>query len=457
MRNRTVSSTMPVLPVSLVLVLLVAVSGLANAEPGGLEPITEVARLTASDGAEGDIFGYSVSISGDTLIAGAFGDGDSGDKSGSVYVFEREPGGLSGWVQVAKLTASDGAEWDHLGWAVSISGDTVVAGAHFDADAGASSGSAYLFERPGTGWEDMTETTKLTASDAASGDLFGYAVAIDGDTVVVGAFEDDDHGQDSGSVYLFEKPVTGWPASMTETSKLGASDGAAGDYLGRSVAISGDTVVSGAPEDDDNGDRSGSVYLFEMPGTGWPESMTETSKLTASDGAEWDRLGGSVSISGETVVAGAENDADSGFGTGSAYLFEQPGSGWPGSMTETANLTASDGAAEDWFGHAVAVSGDTVVAGAFYDDDKGGNSGSVYVFEEPELGWANMTETFKLIASDGAADDQFGRAVSISRRTVVVGAEIDPDSSEAYGRAYVFFRFRPVGPVYLPVVLRSGL
>ena len=190
---------------------------------------------------------------------------------------------------------------------------------------------------------------------------------------------------------------------MTQTAKLTASDGAASDYFGYSVAISGDTVVVGAYYDDIGANTDqGSAYVFVKPESGWAD-MTQTAKLTASDGAASDYFGSSVAISGDTVVVGAYyDDIGANADQGSAYVFVKPASGWA-DMTQTAKLTASDGAADDYFGNSVAISGDTVVVGA-YDDDIGSNTdqGSAYVFVKPANGWADMTQTAKLTASDGA-------------------------------------------------------
>ena len=147
------------------------------------------------------------------------------------------------------------------------------------------------------------------------------------------------------------------------------------------MAVSGDAVIVGAPADDSNGENSGSAYLFEKPESGWPVTMTETTKLTASDGATYNNLGHSVSISGDTAVAGTPQGTNSsGAYSGSAYLFTKPESGWPATMTETTKLTASDGDWTDFFGWSVSISGDTVVSGAYHDDDLGEDSGSAYVF-----------------------------------------------------------------------------
>ena len=187
--------------------------------------------------------------------------------------------------------------------------------------------------------------------------------------------------------------------------------------------MSGDTVVVGAQLDDvgANADQ-GSAYVFVKPGGGWA-SATQTAKLTASDGAAGDRFGESVDVSGDTVVVGARwDDVGANADQGSAYVFVKPGGGWA-SGTQSAKLTASDGAVSDELGFSVDVSGDTIVAGAGFDDvGANADQGSAYVFVKPGGGWANGTQTAKLTASDGAAGDDFGRSVAVSGDTVVVGA-----------------------------------
>ncbi|MCH8153131.1 MAG: FG-GAP repeat protein, partial [Planctomycetes bacterium] len=392
------------------------------------------AKLLAFDGAAGDGLGISVSISGDVAVVGAIGDDDNGADSGSAYIFRFNG---SAWVQEAKLTASDGAVLDQFGISVSISGDVAVVGADRDDDNGADSGSAYVFVKPPGGWVDMTQTAKLTASDGAVSDLLGFSVSISGEVAVVGALGDNDNGFNSGSAYVFVKPPGGW-VSMTQTAKLTASDGAAGDEFGISVSISGEVIVVGAYRDDDNGADSGSAYVFQKPVGGWVD-MTQTATLTAFDGAAGDRFGGSVSISGEVLVVGARLDDDNGGSSGSAYVFVKPPGGWVG-MTETAKLTAADGAVNDFFGGSVSISGEVAVVGALGDDDNGSFSGSAYVFEEPVGGWADMTQTAKLTAADSAASDQFGVSVSISGELAVVGAWRDNDNGDASGSAYVYIQ-----------------
>ncbi len=331
-------------------------------------------KLTAADGATDDNLGVSVAIDGDTAVVGAPRDDvGANTEQGAVYVFTRTG---DGWTQTAKLTASDGAANDFFGFSVAIDGDTIVAGAISD-DVGANQaqGSAYTFAR--TGAPARTETAKLTASDGVAGDMLGISVAVDGDTIVAGAdFDDVGANPDQGSVYTFAR--AGAPA-RTETAKLTASDGAADDRLGISVAIDGDTIVAGAPLDDvgANPDQ-GSAYTFARAGAP-ARTRTQTAKLTASDGATFDLLGGSVAIDGDTIVAGAGGDTiGEKRDQGSAYTFARTGAP---ARTQTAKLTASDGEAIDRLGLSVAIDGDAIVAGADGDDVGANvNQGSASVF-----------------------------------------------------------------------------
>jgi len=393
--------------------------------------VTQDQKITALDAEEDDEFGDSVSISGDTAVVGAPFDAGAGIDIGSAYVFTRN-GDI--WTQQAKLTASDRTSGDEFGDSVSISGDTVIVGADGDDDGGfIGSGSAYVFVKPEGGWSgSLTETAKLTASDPGRSDTFGDSVSISGDTVIVGAGRDDDAclptinlNCNSGSAYVFVKPGGGWSGSLTETAKLTASDAASGDLFGPSVSISGDTAIVGA-----NGNGpGGSAYVFVKPEGGWSGSLTETAKLTASDAAAFDGFGDSVSISGDTVIVGAGVDDDVAPNSGSAYVFVRPAGGWSGNLNQDAKLTASDAAEEDRFGKSVSISGGTAIVGASRDDDVAPNSGSAYRFVKPAEGWDSVAspinENTKLTASDPGNGDAFGVSVSISVGTAIVGASGD--------------------------------
>ena len=389
----------------------------------------KVSKLTASDGAASDDFGYSVSVDGDTAVMGAYG--DDNDK-GSAYVFTRQSGA---WGQVAKLTASDRQSNDLFGVSVAVDGDTVVVGAYLDDDNGRNSGSADIFTKPSGGWADATETAKLTASQGNGGDRFGFRVALDGDTVVVGARYDDDDASDSGSAYVFTKPNTGW-TNATETAHLTASDAAFENHFGSSVAADEDTVVVGVWWDSAGALQSGSAYVFTKPIGGWT-TATENAKLTASDGAAEDWFGNSVAVEGDTVVVGAFWDDNAKTNSGSAYIFTKPDSWWA-TATETAKLTASDAKKGDFLGRSVAVQEDSVVVGASSGDGKVKDSGSVYLFIKPETDWIDATETAKMQAPDGAAYDSFGTSVELEGDTVVVSAHVDDDNGRDSGSVYVF-------------------
>ena len=330
--------------------------------------ITETQKITASDVAAGDQFGYSVAISGNTAIVGK---PTGGSSSGSAYIFEFVD---SSWTQTAKLTSSDAGDGGAFGASVAISGDTVIVGDR-GADGLFGSGAAYIFEKPISGWTTATETAKLTASDGAMGDQVGASVSISGDTAIVGAGNDDDAGEDSGSAYIFVKPMSGW-IDATQTAKLTASDGISFDLFGLSVAISGDTAIVGSPFGDGADFDTGSAYIFVKPMSGWT-TTTETAELTASDGAA-NNVFGSVSISGDTTIVGAEGDAAlSQFGA--AYIFEKPISGWT-TTTETTKLTASDGALGDRFGSSVGISSSAIVGAPLKDDLGSSDSGCAYIF-----------------------------------------------------------------------------
>ena len=385
--------------------------------------LAEQAKLTADDGAGGDLYGATVSISGETVVVGSpLDEGpDDGilDNRGSAYVFVRS--GAS-WSQQARLAASDAATNDQFGSSVAISGETIVVGAP-GADIGANEnqGAAYTFVRGGASW---SQQAKLTAGDGEAGELFGLPVAISGGTVAVGVFSDNGS---QGSAYTFVRSGVSW----SQQAKFAAGDGVANDQFGASIAISGETVVVGAPLDDIgmNLDQ-GSAYVFVRSGVSW----SQQAKLLAANGVIFDYFGISIAISGETAVVGSpRDDIGSNLDQGSAYVFVRSGAGW----SQQAKLTAGDGEGFDIFGNSVAVSGDKVVVGA-PNADVGAveNQGSAYVFVRNGVSWSAQS---KLTASDGASEDQLSTSVAISGGTVVAGASLDDVGfQQDQGSAYIF-------------------
>ncbi len=340
-------------------------------EPDGLWP--ETAHLVASEASVNDLFGASVSLDGDGALVGAPFDalvmsGVPSIVSGSAYFFERNSNGI--WVEVVRLLPSDGADSDNFGTALCLQGDRALVGAHLDDDNGSSSGSVYAFERDtGGAW---SETAKLLASDGALADVFGSALSLSGDRALIGAYQDDDNGSNSGSAYLFERQSNG---SWLEIQKIVASDGGAGDRFGHSVALEGDCALIGAPNHDDLGSDSGAVYVFERSQGG---AWIEVEKLVANGGDEGDVFGWSMSLSADRALISAHLDNTLGTLSGAAYVFRRDGNG---DWNQEAKLQASDEAPDDLFGGSVSIAGDRALVGSPQDDAAAANSGSAVLFD----------------------------------------------------------------------------
>ena len=396
------------------LLVPLAAAALAASQLGraGEQPWPEQ-KIVASDGAPGNNFGYSLAIFGDTAAVSSYQAVIDGQfAQGAVYVYDAT-GGI--WSETQKLIASDGTAFAQFGEAVALDGETLLVSANgMDGFAGA----VYVFTRTDAGW---TETQKLTSSDAAGLDNFGWSVAISGTTALIGApYADIDGASDQGAAYVFTNIEGTW----TETGKLVASDGTTMDNFGRAVAIEGATLLVGsvnASVDDHVG--QGADSGFELSGGVWSESQ----KLVASDGVEFDNFGQAVALSGTTALIGSPLAEK-------AYVFERDSTGW----NEAATLAASDGPdASRYFGYALDLDGNRAVVGAF-DADVDGNTfqGAAYVFDATDGGW---TETQKLVASDGAAYENFGIAVGVSGRNVLAGAYYaSVDGRPAQGAAYVY-------------------
>ena len=476
--------------------------------PLTIDPVAQQAYLKASNTGASDFFD-SVAVSGDTVVIGApFEDSNatgvdgtqtdnSAINSGAAYVFIRSG---TTWTQQAYLKASNTGAGDEFGFTVSVSGDTVVVGAFAEASNAtgvggtqtdnslAQSGAAYVFTRSGTTW---TQQAYLKASNTGANDLFGYSVAVAGDTVVVGAFgeagnatgvggpQTDNSLVQPGAAYVFSRSGTTW----TQQAYLKASNTGANDRFGMSVAVSGNTAVIGAPyeagnatgvggiQTDNSASGSGAAYVFSRSGATW----TQQAYLKASNTGANDLFGKAVAVSGDTVVVGAyqEDSNASGVGgvqtdnsatdSGAAYIFNRGGTTW----TQQAYLKASNTGAGDQFGFSVAIAGDTVVVGAGYEDSNASgvngiqadnsaiDSGAAYVFTRGGTAW---TQQAYLKASNTGAGDQFGFSVAVSGNTAVIGAfgeagnatgvgGTQADNSLANsGAAYLFTGLGPVVP-----------
>ena len=376
---------------------------------------TEEVKLIAGDAAAADNFSTSVSISGNYAIIGAPGNDDDGDRSGSAYIFTLD-GGV--WAQQAKLTAKDGAGGDFFGRSVSIEGDWAIVSSHHD---DVWSGSAYIYQRDGKNWK---EHGKLDPDDGEANDSFGFSVDISGDTAIAGMPQDNDKGDDSGSVYVYVRVKDKW----VEEQKFTPRDAEGGDIFGSAVAIDGDHAIIGALWDDDKGNRSGSVYVYKRVRKVW----TQEAKLVASDGARNAEFGFSVDLSGKYAIIGAYGHNK---GTGAAYVFVRNGDKWK----EEAKLTASDGQPKDDFGISVSINGTTgnigALVGSYRHDGKGSNSGAVYSFLRKGGTWV---ERAKVTASDVEAGERFGVSVSLSANHAITGSSLKNGGT---GAAYIYNTF----------------
>lgn len=393
----------------------------------------QLAELTPIIRENADWFGISIAISGNTIVVGAF---DSNiEQFGSAYVFVKPAGGWANMTQTAKLTSSDNGQG--FGNSVEISGNTIVVGAanpsNFSNQA-AGPGAAYVFVKPSNGWTDATENAKLTASDGVDGDAFGNSVAISGDTIAVGAiFANDSSGDNfAGKAYVFTKPSGGWSGNLNQTAELTATDSGLLTYMGCSVAVSGNTVVTGSYGQNN---FQGSAYVFAEPSGGWA-NMTQTAELTASNGQASDFFGFSVSINGSTVLAGAPSGANT---YGAAYIYLEPSNGWQNTSTFTAEIAAPDAVQGDGFGQAVAIGdGGAAIAVGAPSANVGSNSaqGAAYAYVKPMTGWKSTRHAYaEAFASDGAAFDGMGVSIALDGKNVVAGAV---KSGSAFGEAYVF-------------------
>lgn len=390
-------------------------------------------KLTASPSLPLEGTGYSVSLSGTTALVGVpwadLPSGQGGVGAGKALMFERDSLGV--WNAAAELSASDAAPGDFFGFAVALSGDLAVVGAFDDDFQGGplAEGSVYVFERDQGGPGAWGQTAKLVASDAEDNDRFGYSVAVSGDLIVVGA---DAEGNYNGAAYVFERsgPGGGW----TEVAQLQGNGGS----FGLSVAASGDTVLIGARGDDSAGVNAGAAFVFGRD-QGGPGAWGEVVKLTASDGSTGtaESFGISVALDVDTAVIGAHRNSEVASHAGAAYVFEREPSG-SGTWTEVTKLTASDAWFRDLFGFSVAISGDLVVVGAVEETHApfvpGGalGEGSAYVFERDRGGPDSWGEAVKLVAYDAEAGDWFGLSVALSDERVFVGAPKNDQAGAAY-------------------------
>jgi hypothetical protein len=349
----------------------------------------QLAEVLASDSWVGADFGWSVAVSGSTAVVGApYADTPAAAYTGAAYVFSKVDGT---WTQEAELVASDAATGDNFGWSVAISGTTVVVGAP---DHYYGIGSAYVFTDTGGTW---TQEAELQAAglEGTGGNKFGYSVVTSGSTAIIGA---DGYSGQMGAVFVFTDSGGTW----SEQPMLAGAPVTTGDKFGWSMTLSGKTLVVSAVKHGGNG----AIFVFTGAGGTW----TYETELTASDGVYNDYFGDKIATNGKRIVAGAPGHNGE---QGTAYVFDGSGASW----AQVGEVTASDGGPKDCFGWSVGLSGTTVLVGAEQTDN---DSGAAYVFTKKGAAWP---QTAELTAGDGGTTDEFGYSANLSGKTAIIGAD----------------------------------
>ncbi|HEX5012404.1 MAG TPA: hypothetical protein VFY71_18595 [Planctomycetota bacterium] len=369
-------------------------------------------------------FGRAVALSGNRLVVGAPDAKPAGlGQRGLAYVYHHD---ATGWTFEAQLKASDGAAFDEFGVAVAIDGDTILVGADgVDSAQSGAMGRVYAFDLVGTQWVQVQE---FTATDAASGGFFGFSVALQGDTAVIGRFWDNAGAVHAGSAYVFRRSGGTW----AQTQKLLHTAPAAEDDFGWSVALDGGRAVVGASERFSSGDgdpQFGRAFVYtEQAG-----SFVQTAVLAATTPQEHDQFGISVDIAGDEIVVGAWQDFFStvGSGNGEAFVFDWDGSVWQ----PTQKLVATDGSLQDEFGSGVAIQGDRLIVGAASRFASFPLLGGVYAYQRVA---GAFVQTALFLPDPSGSANWLGNAVAMDGNAAVAGAFIESVGVTQGGSAYTF-------------------
>ena len=394
---------------------------------------SEIEMLLANDGMESDEYGFSVSMSGDIALVGAYRDDDNGSSSGSAYLYERDPSNADDWIFVKKIVPADNASSDNFGICVSVDNDIAAIVASEDDDNGFNSGSIYIFRKDEGGLDNWGQVTKVTANDQTS--RLGLEIHLEGDLLIAGELYDGTFGLRSGAAYIFGKDVGGID-NWGQLKKLFASDPAQDDQFGHDVHINEDYAIVGSVFNDDNGVNSGSAYVYGR-NQGGTNNWGVIKKLLPSDGSVLDNFGSSVSILGSLVAVGARTKSNTGQRGGAVYLFskdEGGASNW-GQINKLEPNTFSPSVR---FGWSIDFGNGYLVVGAPQDDEAAGDSGAAYIFGQNQGGVDNWGFVQKIWASDGAFNDRFGQDVFMDGEMVIAGAHQKDTNGSNSGGAYIY-------------------
>jgi hypothetical protein len=413
---------------------------LAGCSAGGDEPLPETSfkslvKITSSDAADSDNFGYAVAVDGNYAIVGSPGANGAGTDRGQAYLFLKTQGGTDVWGEVKVLVAGDAGDGDFFGVAVDISGDYAVVGAGAENGTGTDQGAAYVFYRNQGGTDNWGQVKKLTAADRADSDGFGYSVAIDGDTVIVGADGEDGAGTDRGAAYIFLKDEGG-ADNWGQVIKLTASDATDVSLFAFRVALDGDIALVGSPRTDGGGADRGAAYLFarDFGGVG---AWGEVKKLTPNAPTDDSWFGNAVAIEGSLAVVGEAWSDGTGTNRGAAYVFGRD-EGGVDNWGEIKRLSASDAQDGAFFGYSVSLSGTNVTVGSPWSPGGGTERGQFYLFSKDEGGPDSWGEVQRFRSSDAQNEDWFGFSLSIYGSYLLSGAIGEDGGGTARGAAYLF-------------------
>jgi hypothetical protein len=380
--------------------------------------------LNASDGATRNWFGYSVAASENVIVVGApFYDVLSGDEVldasvGAVYIYERIG---DAWQETKQLLSTASVRTSGLfGWSVAIDGNVIAVGAWNESGPDGQAGAVYVYERVGGDW---VLNSKLLPLSDDNQERFGHSVAVSGSRLAVGApfISDVDDNESATPAYVFERTGASWVGT-----DLVPEGDPRDTWFGLSIGISGDVVVVGAPGQKERGLGVGAAYVFEYSGSSW----NQTAVLEDSDGGDHDFLGRDVAVDGDVIVVGGEGGGV--LNTGIALVYERSADTW----VESARLLPAGVSVATQLGFSVDVRGGVIVVGAHHDDYFGTDSGAAYVFEKDvAAGWV---EKSKLYNPGSTSGDHFGAAAAVAGARIVVGARYDDDDGDDSGRSYVF-------------------
>ena len=387
-------------------------------------------KLLAADAAQYNYFGLSVAFRGDTAIVGAYGKSDLVRNAGAAYAFTRNAGS---WTQQARLGISSPLIDAYLGATVATNGSYTAAGAPYASVGAQNDGVVYLFSN--ATWQQQTI---LLPNDPDSLSQFGNALAINDNTLFVGAPMHDSFGVNAGAVYVFTFDGVSW----VQQQKLIGVDTAPGDRFGSALALNDGWLAVSAPLHSSPGSPGGAVYLFEFDGVSWVQRY----KVGAPDTIAGDRFGSAIALDDGWLAVGVPLHRFVGSASGAVYLFEFNGTAW----VQRQKFVASDTAGSDQFGSALALENRRLVVGAPLHNSNGPASGAVYIFERATTTWI---ERAKLIGSDTNAGDRLGGSISIDGNTILVGAYGDTAAGPATGAAYVFVEVTGPGLTTTPSII----